>query len=113
MRNLTGRQGDVYFIESRIPKEAQAIKTRPFALGEVTGHSHRVCVDDEAKVQMFEIRGEDGVRTFMRVSAEGDISIQHEDHDPSGNVSVLPAGWEGEITIAREYTPQEIRRVID
>ncbi len=112
-RTLTGRQGDVYFVADKIPEGATPIKTRPFALGEVTGHSHQVCVEDIAKVQMFEMPSENGVRTFMRVSAEGGVSIQHEDHDPIGTVSKLPAGWEGEVTIAKEYTPEGIRSVLD
>lgn len=112
-RELTGRQGDVYFIKTAIPKEANQIKVRPFALGEVTGHSHRVAVEDVAGVEMYEMLSENGVRTFMRVTSDGSVRIIHEDHDPKGEVSVLPAGWEGEVTIAREYTPEEIRSVVD
>ena len=107
---LTARQGDVGFVKGRIPKGAKKIPLRPFALGEKTGHSHRICLADEAKAEMFEIDG----RTFLRVSEDGAISIQHEDHDPQGKISVLPAGWEGEIVIAREYDEdQDFRRVMD
>jgi hypothetical protein len=109
-QKLEARQGDVGFVHCAIPKGAKAIKLRPFALGEVTGHSHSVCVADRSKVEMFEIDG----RTFVRVSEEGSISIQHQDHDPDGSVSTLPAGWEGEVVIAREYDEEEdFRRVTD
>jgi hypothetical protein len=61
-------------------------------------------------VGMFETTDESGVRTFIRVTAEGDISVVHEEH---GTVT-LPAGWEGEVVIAREYDEEEdFRRVID
>lgn len=110
MNKLEARQGDVGFIRCAIPADAKPIATRPFALGEKTGHSHRVVLEDIDKVQMYEIDG----RTFLRVSEDGAISIQHEDHDPSGATSVLPAGWEGEVVIAREYDEQEeYRRVMD
>jgi hypothetical protein len=107
---LEGRQGDVGFVRCTIPEGARAVKLRPFALGEQTGHSHRVSVLDAPKCQMFEIDG----RTFIRVSEEGGISIQHEDHDPKALKSILPAGWEGEVVIAREYDEEtDFRRVMD
>jgi len=107
---LYGRQGDVGFVAGKIPKDAKLIKVRPFALGEVTGHSHRVAVEDEAGVEMYEHDG----ATFLRVTKDGLISILHEDHDPQGKVSVLPAGWEGEVRIAREYDEEvDFRPVVD
>lgn len=103
---LAIRQGDVGFIQSKIPKEAQPIKVRPLALGEVTGHSHQVALQDRAGVEMFEMEN----ATFLRVTAEGGISIVHEEHGPV----VLPKGWEGEIRIAREYDEElDFRSVAD
>lgn len=109
LRKLYGRQGDVGFIRCAIPTGAQPIKLRPFALGEVTNHSHRVAVADEAGVEMYELEGE----TFLRVTKDGNVSIVHEDHDPTGSTCLLPAGWEGEVVIAAEYTPEAIRPVAD
>ena len=107
---LTARQGDVGFIARRIPRGAKKISLRPFALGEKTGHAHCISIADEAKAQMFEMDG----RTFLRVSKDGEISIHHEDHDPQGKISLLPAGWEGEVVIAREYDEeQDFHRVTD
>ena len=107
---MTGRQGDVGFVRCDIPAGAKPIKLRPFALGEKTGHSHRICFADEAKAEMYELLE----RTFLKVSDEGAISIQHEDHDPNGTTSVLPAGWQGEVIIAKEYDEEnDFRRVED
>jgi hypothetical protein len=108
---LFARQGDVHFVTRRIPADARRIPVRPFALGEVTGHSHRVIAAEECHVEMYE---KDGL-TFVRVSGgcEG-IHIAHEDHDPTAATSVLPAGWEGEVIIAQEYDEEEgFRKVID
>ena len=107
---LTGRQGDVAFIKCRIPKDAKRVPLRPFAYGETTGHSHRVCVADEEGVEMYEC--EAGV--FLRVTKDGVVSLVHEDHDPVGTISVLPKGWEGEVRIKREYDEEEEwRRITD
>lgn len=106
---LQFRQGDVGFIRTAIPIGAKRIATRPLALGEVTGHSHRAAVMDA--VEMFEIK-EDGAetKTFLRVTGEGGVSIVHEEH---GTVA-LPEGWEGEVIIAREYDEDnDFRRVAD
>lgn len=108
-KQLSGRQGDVGFVRCAIPAGVKRIKVRPFALGEVTGHSHRVIVEDADGIEMFEMES----RTFMRVTKDGGISIQHEDHDPSGVVSTLPTGWEGEVVIAREYDEEGDFRVVD
>ncbi len=103
---LFARQGDVGFIAANVPKAAQKIKLRPLALGEVTGHSHSVAVADREGVEMYEHEG----ATFLRVTADGGIAIVHEEHGPV----TLPAGWEGEIRIAREYDEEgDFRSVID
>ncbi len=104
---LQGRQGDVAFLVTRIPKEARRIQLRPFAIGEQTGHSHRVAVADEPFVEMYE--GADG-EVYVRALRE--VSVIHEDHDPTGAISVLPAGWEGEVRIKREYDEEVDFRVV-
>ena len=114
MNQLYGRQGDVGFVQCAIPTDAKRIKIRPFALGEVTGHSHRIIEADHEGAEMFEVAGENGeVLTFLRVTKEGGISIQHEDHDPTAAISKLPQGWEGAVRIAGEYHPAGVRSVID
>ena len=112
-RKMFGRQGDVAFISGPIPPNAKRVPLRVFAHGEQTGHSHRVCVADEAGVEMFEVVDDAGKTVWMRVTKDGAVSLIHEDHDPTGDVSVLPRGWEGEVVNAREYTPESIRSVVD
>ena len=105
---LFARQGDVGFIETPIPPDAIRISLRPFAVGEQTGHSHRVRVEDEPFVEMYE--GPDG-EIYVRALREA--RVLHEDHDPAGSVSVLPAIWEGEVVIAKEYDEENDFRVVD
>jgi hypothetical protein len=111
LNTLFARQGDVNFITATIPSAAKRISLRPFALGEVTGHSHRVITADEPLIEMYELDGE----TYVRVSGDcAGVHIRHEEHDPDASVSVLPAGWEGRIVIAEEYDEEEgFRRVAD
>ena len=107
MDKLEFRQGDVGFVRTAIPAGATKIKNRPFALGEVTGHSHRPVADVADLVEMYE---KDGL-TYIR--ALGDIPVQHEDHDPKAERSILPKGWEGEVRIAREYDEEGDFQVAD
>jgi len=103
---LFARQGDVGLVTRSIPEGAKKVPLRPLALGEVTGHSHQVALADREGVEMYEAEG----ASFLRVTAEGGISIVHEEH---GTVT-LPAGWEGEFRIAREYDEEEdFRSVVD
>ena len=106
--HLFARQGDVHFVTRRVPVTAKRVPNRPFSLGEVTGHSHRVI---EAEQELFEMYEQDGL-TYIR--ALGDIHIAHEDHDPAATTSILPKGWEGEVIIAKEYDEEEgFRAVLD
>lgn len=108
---LKFRQGDVLFIRrDSIPAgKAKKREDGAVAYGEVTGHSHRLA--DLATAEVLEVGG--GI--FVRVSEEG-ISIDggpgatfiHEEHGP---VSLAPGDYE--IRIQREYSPEEIRSVID
>ena len=95
---LDFRQGDVGFVRGRIPADVKRIPVRPFAFGEVTGHSHRVVGGWEELVEMYEDKS-----GTIWVRALADVPVQHEEHDPQAITSILPAGWEGKITIAREY----------
>lgn len=108
---MLGRQGDVGFINAAVPKDAKRIALRPFALGEVTGHSHRIAVGYEDAVEMYEAA--DGT-VYVRIVGDCDVLVAHEDHDPKGAKSILPKGWEGRVVIAAEYDEEQgFRRVID
>jgi len=98
------RQGDVLISQIEAFPQGSWTKreTGVVAYGEATGHSHRVCVEDGAEV----LETEGGV--FVRVTAEGGVSIVHEEH----RAIVLPRG-DYRVTIQREYAPEEIRYVRD
>ncbi len=109
-QTLQFRQGDVGFVKCQIPSSAKKIALRPFALGEVTGHAHKVMIGYEDAVEMFEVDGE----IYVRIVGEVDVPVVHEDHDPTGDKSILPKGWEGRVTIAAEYDEEEgFRSVTD
>jgi hypothetical protein len=96
------RHGDIMVAACEaIPAGATELPTLTLALGEVTGHSHRI--EDPRTANVFEWRG---VR-YIQVTADA-ARLIHEEHGPI----VLPRGtyrsWH-----QREYTPGAIRRVID
>ena len=98
------RQGDVLFVRVRSLPKAEATKrdNGHIVEGEVTGHVHRVGTLEAAEV--LEI----GDGLFLNVTAEGGVSIVHEDHNPLS----LPSGVY-EVHRQREYSPQGIRSVAD
>lgn len=97
------RQGDVLFKRvAEIPAgEKKKRENGVIALGEVTGHKHAIADLEEAEV--LEI----GNGLYVHVGEDG-VSIQHDEH---GAIE-LPAG-DYEVTIQREYSPEEIRSVVD
>lgn len=108
IERLIARQGDVGFVTGKIPTSAKKIPLRPFALGEVTGHSHAVIEADKELCEMYE--DENGT-IWVRALAE--VHIKHEDHDPTGTISILPAGFEGRFPIAKEYDEEGDFQVLD
>ena len=100
---LLYRQGDVLFrrVDS-IPRQG-AVKRENgvIAYGEATGHTHAVA--DLSAAEVLEC----GKGVYLHVGENG-VAIQHQEHGPI----VLPAG-DYQVTIQREYSPQEIRRVVD
>jgi hypothetical protein len=100
----TYRQGDVLFKEVKaIPCGDQKKRLTGHILeGEATGHIHRLGELDAAEVL------EVGDGLFLNVTAEGGVSIVHEEHD----ALTLPAG-NYEVLRQREYSPEEIRNVAD
>ena len=99
------RQGDVLFKEVKaVPKDGKIRHSGHILEGEATGHIHRV---EETQLHEADVL-DCGAGLFMTVSAEGGVSIVHEDH----NTLVLPPG-NYEIVRQREYSPEEIRNVQD
>lgn len=104
------RQGDVLFTRiDALPKgKRKKRENATVAYGEVTGHSHALAVEDREVAEVLEI----GDGLYVHVSECG-LSISgatfvHEEHGPI----TLPPGNYG-VTIQREYSPSEIRNVID
>ncbi len=96
------RQGDVYLIATSALPATGRVERRPvLAEGEVTGHAHRL--DDPASGHVFSV----GEKLFLEVLADC-ATIVHEEHGP---VTLPRGGYE--VRIQREYSPQEIRRVVD
>ncbi len=96
------RHGDVLLAD--VPEIPEGARRRPglvLAYGEATGHSHRVEPDEAA--ELFEL---DNV-LYLRVS--GPIArLVHEEHAPIALYSGSYRVWR-----QREYTPREIRAVVD
>lgn len=99
------RQGDVLLRQIKtIPIDAiqqKKEKSIVLAYGEVTNHCHQI--HDLDKVDVFVKR--DGT---MYLSVKEDAPLQHEEH---GTIT-LPAGNYKRV-LQREYSPTEIRNVLD
>lgn len=85
-----------------IPANAKRIALRPLALGEKTGHHHSLCTDGsvalEDACEMYEVETPDGVKTFLRVTADG-VALTHQEHKTH---AIAPGEYE--VTIQREET---------
>ena len=112
MKNQTKyRQGDVMFkrVKSVPAGESRKRENGTVAYGEVTGHSHRLA--DLESAEVLEI----GNGLYVRVSENGiaidgnhGASFIHEEH---GTINLAPGNYE--VRIQREYSPEEIRNVVD
>lgn len=104
------RQGDVLFrrIDKLPAGERRKRENATVAYGEVTGHSHQLAIADREVAEVLEI----GEGLYVHVSADGirieGATVVHEEHGPIN----LPAG-DYAVTIQREYSPEEVRSVID
>ena len=97
------RHGDVGVFQAVIPAEAKAEQRLGdviLAMGEVTGHAHRI---RDRHVTTFLHAG----RRFMRVEGEP-AALTHEEH---GRIDLAPGDYE--VVIQREYRPEGDRRVAD
>jgi len=111
MQNFPFRQGDVLIVPlndkpNYDKMERTSKKGQPVVLaeGEATGHAHRIMPEkNEDAAALFMKDGQ----TFLQVTAE-EAKLVHEEHD----MHLLPAG-DYEVVRQREYTPEEIRTVLD
>lgn len=109
--DLKFRQGDVMFVPcERIPAgESRKRENGTVAYGQVTGHSHHLA--DLATADVFEV----GEGLYVHVSEEG-ISLSGEPgcsfvHEEHCTINLPPGDFE--VRIQREYSPEEIRSVVD
>jgi len=96
------RHGDVILSPTAaIPAGAVRRPNVILARGEATGHSHRIA--DSRTAELFDHEGVG----YLHVTAD-EARLIHDEH----HAIVLPKGifrfW-----MQREYTPKEIRRIID
>lgn len=105
MNIQTWRQGDILIVRiGEIPADAKPIDpgARGYVLaeGEVTGHAHAIAASPD--VQAMSLEGQ----LFLRCAAP--VNVTHEEHDwvtlPEGDYRVIQQV---------EYTPAELRRVLD
>lgn len=92
-------QGDVLLIGvSEIPKDAAAVPGGVVALGEVTGHAHRLT----APANLYRTSGGE-----MYIKALGGGSLVHEEH------SALALDGLYRVIIQREFDGEYSRQVMD
>ena len=95
------RQGDVLIVvATTVPRSARRMDHCVIALGEATGHTHRVEVGAEQLV------GEDGIQYLRVLGASADVI--HEEHA----TITLPGPAVYRIVHQREYAPAAPRRMV-
>jgi hypothetical protein len=87
------RQGDLILTPATIPSTAVTLEHLTLALGEVTGHSHRITSGHAALLERDSA-------IFLRVSSS-DATLSHDEHA----ALAIPQG-EYAINIQREYAPE-------
>lgn len=109
VKNFMARQGDLLFVQvEELPKKN--LKSRPRnELG------HLVCREGEAKNHFHKftdegvalLDSEDGTESYLQIEQE-EALLTHEEHNPVEFKSGIY-----KMIIQREYSPQEIRSIID
>lgn len=101
------RQGDVLVVPAAPTKHGVKVQRARgrlvLAEGETTGHAHAIL---DRGADLYEIEGE--TDRFLRVLAEGGVSLVHEEHA----TLTLPRG-DYIVRRQREYEPEAIRWVSD
>ena len=96
------RHGDVIIVPvDSIPSDARKRPSAVLARGEATGHSHRLVAADG--VAVFDHAG----TGYFSVEAEA-ADLVHDEH---ATIRVPKGAYR--FWLQREYSPKEIRRVID
>lgn len=97
------RQGDVLIIQvNKIPEGLKQTKKVTLALGEATGHHHTIY--DGAVGYASSI---DSLAEYFEVTGES-ADLTHQEH---GAIPVPKGKWRS--VIQTEYTPEELKKVVD
>ena len=96
------RHGDVLLDEvPEVPASARPRDGVVLAYGEMTGHSHRVEPREAAELYQHD------TSLYLRVTGQP-ATLLHEEHGP---IELRPGVYR--VWRQREYTPREIRVVVD
>ncbi|MGE3267135.1 MAG: hypothetical protein AB7P40_00195 [Chloroflexota bacterium] len=108
--NFQARQGDVWIErvdEAELPRNAEIVPADRgrviLAYGEVTGHAHAIAA--RPGVHLLAVPGQD--ERFLRIGGDG-AELRHEEH---ATIALPPGLYR--TYVQREYSPGEIRRVLD
>ena len=117
MNKMTYRQGDVGFVRMDVLPTGAKRQTRKgdivLALGEATGHAHKI---KERSAKIFNLDGQrylviERPTDLIQTDRTGRIGQKHDGHDLHGVVTVDPGIYE--VRIERSYERGEIVRVVD
>jgi len=101
------QQGDVLLVRcDALPEGVKRVDPQPLAVGEVTGHAHRVRLEDVQadKVEFFSKFG----RLYVR--AKEPITIMHEEHK---TITIPPGIYERKTVREYDHFREETRYVCD
>lgn len=97
------RHGDIIIAKvDRIPQDVMRRHSSVLARGEATGHSHRAAVP--SSVELYD-SDQVGVGYML---VEASATLVHDEHGPIELKAGAYRFWH-----QREYTPKEIRRIVD
>lgn len=107
MKRKIYRQGDVLLVPiTQIPKQAENVSHDHgrliLARGEATGHHHSIAMQDADLLQV-----PSQAELFLLVK-EGSALLEHQEH---GTIPIAKGAYR--VVIQREYSPEQIRRVVD
>ncbi len=103
------RHGDVgLFGIAQLPANAKRVEVKGdivLALGEVTGHAHRI---KSKRVSLWEADGQRYVTVEEALPGEAPAALDHEEH---GHIPLAPGTYRA--MIQRVYSPAGIQQVAD
>ena len=100
------RHGDVVVEKIKeLPEALKKIEIKPLALGEVTGHSHRVLVADPIDLEMHE---DNEGKLYFQLKSQG--QLVHEEHK---TITLEPGIYTTKIQRVYDYVSEETKKASD